>query len=451
MPAKFSRLLALGWALTLALAACQVGAAPTPTPATMLRFTYWGSDMEKAAIEQMVAAFEKANPDIKIEALQLPYEEYLTRVTALIQQGQGPDVGYFPSLQAPVWAQEGKLLDLTDLIQTDPLLSSALPVTRYYYGNGRIAGLNTAVEVTLLFYNKDLFDKAGVPYPPADPAQAWTWAQFVDAAKKLTVDANGKHAGEAGFDPQQIRTYGAAFDKLYEGWTIYPFVFSNEGQVVNDDGTRLLLNEPEAVEALQNLADLMWVDHVAPTPAQDAQLPGYVTMLQTGNLAMHISGQWSLLDYAAVKDLKFGVAVLPSLKKPRTVVLGSPTVIFAGTHNQAAALRFYKFHNNPEAVDLFARGLWMPLQKSYYTDPAKMKTWLDNPAHPAEMRSVFTDYVVNYSMPLPSYYLKNYAEVLDSVLRPAFDLIWNNQAPAAEAMNGAATAAQPLLQGRWDR
>jgi multiple sugar transport system substrate-binding protein len=180
-------------------------------------------------------------------------------------------------------------------------------------------------------------------------------------------------------------------------------------------------------------------------------LPGYVTLLQTGNLAMHISGQWSLIDYAALDNLNFGVAVLPQFKTPVTVVLGSPTVIFAGTQNPEAAVRFYKFHNNPEAVDLFARGLWMPLQKSYYTEPDKMAFWLDNRAHPAGQRPVFTDYVVNYSTPLPSYYLRNYAAVLDQAIRPALELIWNNQAPAAGALEQAVQAATPLLQGRWDK
>ncbi len=195
----------------------------------------------------------------------------------------------------------------------------------------------------------------------------------------------------------------------------------------------------------------MWVQHVAPTPLQDQNLPGYVTMLQTGNLAMHISGHWSLIDYASVKDLKFGVAVLPKFKQPVTVILGSPTVIFSGTKNQAAAIRFYKFHNNPEAVDLFARGLWMPLQKVYYTDANKMKFWLDNPAYPPETRLVFTDYVVNYSVPLPSYYIRNYAQVLDVALRPVINKIWNNEASAAEAFAEAVKAAQPLMQGRWDK
>ena len=438
--------------LVFALTACQASTPVPPTQAvTKLRFTFWGSEMEKAAIEQMAAAFEKANPDVDVETIHLPYDEYTAQITAMMQNGQAPDVGYLSGLQAPLWAQEGKVLDLTDLIQNDPLLSTTLLATRYYYAPGKVAGVNTAVEATLMFYNKALFDEAGVPYPPSDPAKAWTWDEFVAAAQKLTTDVNSKHPGDAGFDSEKISTYGVAFDKTYEGWTFYPFIFSNGGQLVNEDGTRLLLDSPEATEAFQKLADLMWVQHVTPTPAQDQNLPGYVTMLQTGNLAMHISGHWSLLDYASVKDLQFGVAVLPKLKQPVTVVLGSPTVIFAETKNKDAAVRFYNFHNNPEAVDLFARGLWMPLQKSYYTEPDKMSIWLDNPAHPADSRLAFTDYIVNYSMPLPSYYLRNYTEVLDVALRPAINSIWNNEASAAEAFAEAVKTAEPLMQGRWDR
>ncbi len=75
-------------------------------------------------------------------------------------------------------------MDLTSLVETDPLLSSALPETRYYYAPGKIAGLNTAVEATLLFYNRALFDQAGIPYPPSDPGQAWTWDAVPGCSQK---------------------------------------------------------------------------------------------------------------------------------------------------------------------------------------------------------------------------------------------------------------------------
>lgn len=435
------------------LASCQQAAPQPPLDEAKIeiRFTFWGSEMEKLAIEQMVTSFEGQNPDVDVIPIQIAYEEYLAQITAMIEKGESPDIGYMSGLQAQLWAEQGKILDLTQIIQEDPLLASALPQTRYFFKPGKIAGLNTAVEATYLFYNKALFDQAGLDYPPSDPEKAWTWDEFVYAAQKLTMDAEGKHPDETRFDPATVRTFGAAFDKTYEGWTFYPFIFSNGGEVTDPTGTQLLLDSPEAAEALQKMADLMWVQRVAPTPYQDQNLPGYVTMLQTGNLAMHISGQWSLLDYASVSDLEFGVAVLPALKEPVTVILGSPTVIFADTKNLDAVIRFYKFHNDPEAVDLFARGLWMPLQAAYYTEPEKMNTWLKNETHPDESWPAFTDYVLNYSVPVPSYYVRNYAEVLDLAIRPAIESIWNNNTSAVEALAEAARVAKPLMQGRWDQ
>lgn len=426
----------------------QEAGAANPTP---LRFTYWGSDVEKAAIQQMVAAFEHANPDIDVEAIHIPRGEYNTRVTAMMRQGATPDVGYCYSHDAPFWAREGTIMDLTDLIRNDPLLAATLPEAFYYYAPGKILGVNTAIETSILFYQRDLFVRAGLPEPPTDPQNAWTWDEFVAVATRLTEDVNGKHPDEPGFDPQQIATYGFAFDKSVNGWGFYPFLFSNGAQISNADGTRLLLDSPEAIDAVQKLADLIWVHHVTPTPQQEQNLPPALAMLQTGNLAMHVTGHWNLLDYAAAPDANVGVAVLPRLKKPATIMMGSPTVIFTATQHLEAAVRFYKFHNNPEAVDLFARGLWMPLQKQYYTDPEKMRVWLDNPVHPAQSWPVFTDYTLCCAVQGPSYYLRSYPTLIDKALEPAFSSIWRNEATAEDALKQAVQTAQPFLQGRWDQ
>ena len=71
-------------------------------------------------------------------------------------------------------------------------------------------GTGLATGVMLMYYNKDVFDAAGVPYPPAKADQAWTWDQFIEIAQKLTKDRSGKTADQEGFNPNDIDTYGVA-------------------------------------------------------------------------------------------------------------------------------------------------------------------------------------------------------------------------------------------------
>lgn len=438
------------WLLLVFLVACQAAPTPTPTPVPIqLRFTYWGSAQEKVAVEAMVQKFESQHPDIDVEAMYIPDDEYMTQVASMIAQGMPPDVGYLLGNRAALWANEGKVLDLTDIIQSDPELSSRLPETYYYFQPGRTLGTNTAVETIVLFYNKAMFDAAQLSYPPATPETAWDWETFVAVAQQLTVDINGKHPNEEGFDPNNIERYAVAFDRGPLG-IYYPFISSNGGEVVNSDGTRLMLDTPEAIEAMQRLQDLMWKYHVMPTPEQERNLPPRLAMLQTGRLAMMIDGQWKLLDLANMEGLTYGLGVLPKMKEPRTMILGSPTVIFSGTQQLEAAISFYKFHNNPEAVDLFAQGLWMPLQKSYYTDPTHIAAWLENPAHPAEGQTVLTTYTLCCVVQAPLYYVKNFGQLVDEAIQPAMELIWNNEATAASALQQAVEQAAPLMQGRWD-
>ncbi|HET7091049.1 MAG TPA: sugar ABC transporter substrate-binding protein [Anaerolineae bacterium] len=435
-----------------ALAACQASSTPTPTvdrPVT-LRFTYWGSPIERVAVEQMVRAFHAENPDIQVEALYIPDSEYIARVSAMIAAGTPPDVGYLLDTHAPQWASEGKVMDLTDIVRADSELSSRLPETFFPIGPGRTIGTSTATEIMLLFYNKDVFDAAGVSYPPARAEDAWTWDEFLAAARRLTVDRDGRHPGESGFDPDHIQVYGVSFVK--SAWYSYPpFIYSNGGEIVNEDGTRLMIDSPEAVEAIQRLADLMWVEHVTPTPAQQERLPPSDALFQTGQLAMDIRGQWKLLDYASMEGLRYGVAVLPKMKEAKTLIFGSPTVIFSGTQHLEAAIKFYKFHNDPRVVDLFAQGLWMPLQLSYYTDPQAIASWIDNPAHPPESRQAIVDYALCCVVRAPHYYVKNFGQISSEVIQPAINRVWNGEASAAQAMAEAVRAATPLMAGRWDR
>ena len=439
--------------VALGVNGCQSPAAapatPTQAPVT-LTFTYWGSPVEKAAVEQMVRAFEAANPNLKVNALHFPNSEYIARVSALIAGGTPPDVGYLFETHAALWASAGKVIDMTDVVRSDHDLSSRIPETYYDFAPGKTLGTSTSTEIILMFYNKGVLDRLGLPYPPSKADEAWSWDTFVSVARQLTTDINGRRPGAPGFDPERVDVYGVMFDTSL-WFNYYPFIYSNGGEIVNADGTRLLLDSAEATQAIQRLADLMWVHHVAPTPAQAKRLPSADVMLQTGKLAMTIGGQWKLLDYSSMQGLRVGVAVLPKMKQPRTLILGSPTVIFAGSQHLDAAIKLYKFHNDPKAVDLFARGLWMPLQKAYYTDPELIASWIDNPAHPSESIDAIVNYTLCCVVRTPHYYVKNFGQIADQVIQPAVDRVWNDEASAAEAMRQAVREASPLLAGRWDR
>ena len=301
----------------------------------------------------------------------------------------------------------------------------------------------------LLFYNKTLFEEAGVEPPPTNGADAWTWDEFVEVAKKLTKDRNGNDATSPDFDPNAIDTYGVSFQSGFGGWL--PFVYSNGGRYVNEEGTEFLLNQPEAVEAMQQLQDLIHVHHVTPTPAQSEAFPSADVMMQTGKLAMAVDGHWNVLSLSQL-ELDFGLGVLPKFDESLTMIVGAPTVIFANTEYPNAAFEFYKFHNNPEYVDLFAKGLWMPLQEAYYTDPEITDEWLEGEegVYPPESREVLTDYTLNYTpYQPPVYWLKNAGQIDSEVMTPTLELLWSGKLSAQEAMDQAAEKIAPMLDGRW--
>lgn len=102
--------------------------------------------------------------------------------------------------------------------KTHKKIKNKLKFSYLYSEPGKSIGNYTALEVMQLFYNKELFTEAGVPVPPADSQKAWTWGEFLEIAKKLTKDQNGKHPGDSGFDPKNIVQYGFAFGNDRSSW-----------------------------------------------------------------------------------------------------------------------------------------------------------------------------------------------------------------------------------------
>ena len=414
-----------------------------------LKFMYFGTVLEKEAVAKMVESFEESHPNIKIDPIHVPDSDYNTKMATLVAGNNEPDIAYLNESQLFAWAEEGKIMALDDFLETDDNMKpeDRLDVGKYYLKD-KLIGMNTAMETVVLYYNKDIFEENKMPLPPSKTEGAWNWDEFVEVAKKLTIDYNGNHPDDPGFNPENIKQYGVT---VSTHWIyLLPFVWSNGAEFATEDGMTPLIDSPEFVEAIQKISDLMNVYHVAPNPAQKKSMPGIDVALQTGQVAMAVGGQWSLLDLSESKQ-NFGIGVLPKMKEPATIAFGAPTVIFSSTKHPEEAWEFYKYHNAVEtAPSLFQNGLWMPMEKKYYEDEDLMKQWIDNEAHPEEYKDAVVDFFIKSSHRAPTYTLKNWDKIYE-MFSSDMDNVWLGNISAEEALKKAADDIRPFMEGRYDQ
>ena len=412
-----------------------------------LIFTYWGSPFERQAVKKVIQQFNQQHPNIRVHPQHIPNSNYTTKLVTMVAASTAPDIAYIPDPMISTWASAGWLIDVSDHFQSDLEANTRMPHI-YYKLQDKIIGTSATIQTIILYYNKQVFDRAGLTYPPATAEEAWSWEEFVAICQKLTTDRNGYDATNPNFDAEHITTYGVAFPQA-ELFTL-PFIYSNGGQVASDDGQKLLLNQPAAVEALQKMQDLIYRYRVAPTSSTLQSMPSASFMLQTGKVAMDISGHWQILDLSQM-GFDWGMGVLPYFKQPTTIICGPPLGIFTSSKHPEEAFQLFKALGDTASNDLFANGLWMPLHVEDYTDPTRISQWLNSQpgVYPAEARSVLVDYTINHTpRQIPMYWLRNYGQMLDEAITPALSLMWAGEANAQQAMDQAVKEGQKLLQGR---
>lgn len=436
-------------ALSSLLAACS-GDAQSPDPdgaeaPVTLRFSFWGDTIEKKTVSEALERFEQAT-GIQVEPMHVP-SDYLTKLTTMVAGNVAPDLGYLSSGAALSWGADGKLLNLTPLIENDPDFKKEDYLDQVWYAIApdHIIGMSTAVEGYGLMYNKDMLLEAGVELPPTEADKAWDWDTFVEYAKKLTLDDQGRNALDPQFNPDKIRQFGLQYDP----YNMMAAVVSNGGNFLTEDGKGFGLARPEAIEAIQKLADLMYVHHVSPTPLQTKSLPDMA--LQTKKVAMTVSGNWALQAFAE-QDFNLGVGVLPKLKISNTLLDGAPTVIFSSTKHPEEAWLLYKYMADPESVlPLIEGGLWMPLKKEWYTNPELIGKWaVGNKAHPDGYADAFMKQTLHNGIRTPGFEVKN-LDKINALVTPALDLVWTGKETAEQALKAVEPKVLPLIQGYYGR
>lgn len=415
-----------------------------------LRLAAWGAPDEVEPYKIAIKKFESEHPNIKVE-LQHIAADYDTKMTTMVAGNDVPDVAMMESgsIAYPL-AEQGKFYNLQDFLTDDPDINadSLVPNITYSLEEGNIIGIGPGPETFGLFYNEEAFKDAGVEPPPSDAKDAWTWDEFVEVAKQLTLDNQGRNAADPEFDPKNIKQYGV---NLASWWASYSnFIYSNGGDFISEDGKTFALNQPEAVEALQNLADLVNVHHVAPSPVQSKNIPATHVALQTKKVAMAIEGQW-VSSSLAKANFDFNVGVLPVMKEPVTTVVCAMFSMFKSSKHPEESWELMKALIDPESsIDMLTAGTWMPAERDWYTDQALLDRWTkDQPARPSGYQGAVIDMLLEHSHATPTGYVKNFNKIMD-VVTPALDKVWLGQQTAQAAMDGIAEKAQAQVQGRRD-
>ena len=270
-----------------------------------LKLQGFGGEAQLASINNAIKRFNAKYPNVTVEvemdAISTGWGDYVTKVLGQFNAGAAADV-YGTAIETfQAFSSRGLWLGLNDFVAANTGFSDFAP-SLFEQGSykGEINYVPIGWNNIMINYNRDLFDKAGVAYPANG---AWTWDEFREVAKKLTVKDGSGNVTQFGYEvPNQ-------------NFFIQPWFFSNGTGVLNDDWTASNMLDPKVAESLQFLYDLIHVDGVSPIPGKDTMDNQFFA----GQVAMISRGHW-IVENARANKLNMDIAKVPSKESDTTVI-----------------------------------------------------------------------------------------------------------------------------------
>jgi multiple sugar transport system substrate-binding protein len=345
-------------------------ATPAPDKEVTLSFMGWeASPLETESVKQGIAAFQEQYPHIKVEYTPgLAGAEYSAKLLTMFAGNAAPDVFFCGDSDYRTFASKGVLYDITDKFDAtfpvDDFIDSSKTIMNI---DGKYFGISSCTVSPILYYNKAIFDKAGIAYPSSDPDEAMTWEEYRALSLQLTIKNGDK--------TEQYGTYGL------ESWLMTPMLYSNNASLFDKDFTKTTINTPEAAEVFDAIRDLRIVDGSAPdaTTLENIGMSA-AQMLQTGKVATLVDGSWALQQLATL-DFEVGMAPLPKFDNALTTGSAHLHSIWADTPHPDETWEFLKFLSGYDYQGaLVASGLWMPNRKSMYL-PDGVAQWYRDDVH----------------------------------------------------------------------
>jgi len=315
---------------------------------------WWGDIYNRAFAQKVIDRYNGKNPAVKVKLLAIEQAggAYESKILTMSAAGISPDIILVTSGKGTDYASKEIFLSL-DRYKTDPeftaikkdMWTNILDGCRY---NGKLYYVPIWTNSIGIFYNKALFDKAGVPYPTSD----WDFDELLDKAKRLTFDFN---------NDGRIDQFGfGGFPLSFGKWEIPMLIEAFGGHLYSEDGEECLINTPEAIRAIQWAIDLSVKHHVCPT-FQEIRSGGNIASLsgqdyfRTGKVAMIFWGRWYLDTLRQSKNLDWAVAPYP--RGDKKVMFQSPVclAISSKTKHPDECWNFLKFVMGKEGQTLISQ------------------------------------------------------------------------------------------------
>ena len=273
----------------------------------------WDTYQEPGLTEIINDFSEETGIDAEIQVVT--WDDYWTLLSAGAQGGSMPDVFWMHSNEAERYMSNEMLLDLTDRIaESDSIDLSKYPadITELYTYDDKNYAVPKDVDTIALWYNKTLFDEAGIAYPTAD----WTWDDLYEAAKALTKDG----------------VYGFACSATNNQAGYYNLIYDMGGYVINDDKTASGYDDPNTIAALQYF-EKMIQEGIMPSQQVMSESAEDV-LLGSGTIAMTTQGSWML---SAFKDNEYIKENCDCVELPMDAASGKRVSIYNGLGWAASA------------------------------------------------------------------------------------------------------------------
>jgi multiple sugar transport system substrate-binding protein len=409
------------------------GTAIPATSGTSIAILWRDYPHELNALKEMIIAFQALRPEIDVELIPSSQGEYEAKLYVLHVSGNPPDI--FSSVGMAGLADfvhNGLVFPLDDWVVREKVLfrdflPGSLDALRI---DGRLYGVPAGGVPSLMYYNRRLFDKAGVAYPPATwETDEWNWSDMLSTAQKLTLDQDGD--GLMDVYGVYMNLWPAVANAWLWGGDWFPLEAYQTG--IAD---RTVADSVEVARSLQAQVDLMYTYHVMPQPGT----------LQVGDFAaskfaMGADGGWVTRNWAKIPDLEWSIAPLPrGVHNIRNAIFTDPWLIASGSRQKETAWEWVKY-----AVSTKGQMIWSP---SFAGVPIRRdQIKLLESKFPAIAANVLRDVfwgAWSYAQESPNHSIAGWSQ-LEPLINEGLAGVWTREASPEAALAGLVPRVNAML------